>query len=119
RNPEPEGTRNACCMITAVFDPALGIQKDYLQRALAERNIDSRPFFHPLSSIPAYQHLAQARTAQARHTTSYRICPYGINLPSALNLTPEQVSYVCEALTDIVYDGKRDSSAQPLTQSAS
>jgi perosamine synthetase len=117
-NPEPEGTRNAFWMITAVFDPALGIQKDYLQRALAERNIDSRPFFHPLSSIPAYQNLAQARTAQTRNTNSYRICPYGINLPSALNLTPEQVAYVCEALTEIVYDGKRTSSAQPLTQSA-
>jgi perosamine synthetase len=103
-NPQPEGTKNAFWMITAVFPPSLGIEKDYLQRALSEKNIDSRPFFHPLSSIPAYQHLPQVAVARKRNVNSYRICPYGINLPSALNLTREKVSYVCETLTEIVYE---------------
>src|SRR6266404_8666786 len=97
-NPQATTTRNAFWMITAVLDPGLGIKKDYLQRELSERNIDSRPFFHPLSSIPAYQHLKQAHDARERNVVSYRLCPYGINLPSALNLTREQVAYVCDVL---------------------
>lgn len=97
-NPQPTTTKNAFWMITAVLDPRLGIEKDYLQRELSERNIDSRPFFHPLSSIPAYQHLEQAHEARERNVISYRLCPYGINLPSALNLTREQVAYVCDVL---------------------
>jgi perosamine synthetase len=93
-NPQPATTKNSFWMTTAVLDPRLGIEKDYLQRELSKRNIDSRPFFHPLSSIPAYQHLEQAAQARARNSVSYRICPYGINLPSGLNLTREMVKHV-------------------------
>jgi perosamine synthetase len=101
-NPEPATTLNAFWMVTAVIDPSLGIDKDYLGRKLNVKNIDSRPFFHPLSSIPAYRNLPQARRARERNLTSYKICPYGINLPSALNMTKEKVDYVCDALMRIV-----------------
>ena len=101
-NPQPPTTKNAFWMITAVLDPRLGIEKDYLQRELSERNIDSRPFFHPLSSIPAYQHLKQAHEARERNQVSYRICPYGVNLPSGLNMTAEKVGYVCDVLREIL-----------------
>jgi len=101
-NPQAPTTKNAFWMITAVLDPRLGIEKDYLQRELSERNIDSRPFFHPLSSIPAYQHLKQAHEARERNRVSYRICPYGINLPSGLNMTEEKVRLVCDALRNLL-----------------
>ena len=101
-NQELPTTRNAYWMITAVLDPSLGIEKVHLQRELSRRNIDSRPFFHPLSSIPAYQHLSQAHQARERNLVSYRICPYGMNLPSALNLDNERVKYVCEVLKEII-----------------
>jgi len=115
-NPQPPGTKNAFWMITAVLDPRLRIEKDYLQRELSKRNIDSRPFFHPLSSIPAYQHLEQARQARERNHVSYRICPYGINLPSALNLTRGQVTIVCEILKSLLEESRlRDQSAHSLS----
>lgn len=101
-NPEQPNTRNAFWMITAVLSPELGIEKDYLQTELSKRNIDSRPFFHPLSSIPAYRHLPQAQAARERNTVSYRICPYGINLPSALNLTEDKIRIVCDAFRSII-----------------
>ena len=113
-NPQAPTTRNAYWMITAVLNPALGIEKDYLQRELSDRNIDSRPFFHPLSSIPAYQHSDQARLARERNHVSYEICPYGINLPSALNLTRSQVAYVSDALRTII--DERSSAARMLTE---
>jgi perosamine synthetase len=101
-NPQPATTRNAFWMTTAVLDPRLGIEKDHLQRELSKRNIDSRPFFHPLSSIPAYQHLKQASQARERNHVSYRICPYGINLPSGLNLTKELVRCVSDEFKNIL-----------------
>ena len=101
-NYEAPGTKNTYWMVTAVLDPSWGIEKERLIALLGERNIDSRPFFYPLSSLPAYEHLEQAKQARQRNQVSYRISPYGVNLPSALNLSREKVRYVCEALKDIL-----------------
>ena len=92
-------------MFTVVLDPSFGIEKGYLQEQLSARNIDTRPFFHPLSSIPAYRGSDQAAIAARQNVVSYKICPYGINLPSALNLTREQVAYVCDTLRSLL-DGE-------------
>ncbi len=101
-NPESSISRNAYWMMTVVLDKNLGIDKEYLLREMSKRNIDCRPFFYPLSSIPAYQHLEAAREARERNHNSYGICPYGINLPSALNLTREQVSFSSKELRAII-----------------
>ncbi len=101
-NYELPNARNSYWMVTAVLDKGYGISKDELQTRLNENDIDSRPFFHPLSSIPAYEHLAQAHQGRARNSVSYEICPYGINLPSGLNLTREHVKYVCDAFKRIL-----------------
>ena len=94
--------RNSYWMVTAVLAGQLGIEKDYLMEELSSRDIDCRPFFHPLSSIPAYQESDQARQARERNRVSYQICPYGINLPSGLLLTRNQVAYVCNALKEVM-----------------
>ena len=69
---------------------------------MGEKNIDCRPFFHPLSSIPAFECTEQARQARARNQVSYEISPYGVNLPSGMNLTEDKVRYVCSTLKDIL-----------------
>ena len=101
-NYELPKAKNGYWMVTAVLDRNYGIEKDELQERLSERNIDCRPFFRPLSSLPAYEHLPQSHEARTRNQVSYKICPYGINLPSGLNLTREQVRYVCAALKDVL-----------------
>lgn len=101
-NYEVPGAKNAYWMVTVVLDRNYGIEKETLQQELSEQQIDCRPFFHPLSSIPAYEHLPQAHEARARNHVSYEICPFGLNLPSGLNLTKEDVRYVCNALKKIL-----------------
>jgi perosamine synthetase len=101
-NYELPHARNSYWMVTAVLDKKCGISKDQLQEKLSEKNIDCRPFFHPLSSIPAYENLPQAREARSRNRVSYEICPYGINFPSGLNLTRENVRYVCSAFKEVL-----------------
>jgi perosamine synthetase len=101
-NYEAADTKNTYWMVTVVVDRSLGIAKERLMQLLAEKRIDSRPFFHPLSSLPAYENLEQARLARQRNRVAYELSPYGINLPSALNLTEEKVRYVCDTLKELL-----------------
>lgn len=94
-NAQPRGTLNVFWMVTLVFDQNLGINKTQLMERLSRHGIDSRPFFHPLSSIPAYEDFEQAQLARSRNKVAYSISPYAINLPSALNLTREDIQDVC------------------------
>jgi perosamine synthetase len=99
-NHEPPGTQNAYWMVTAVWPPERGLKKTELMARLAERGIDSRPFFSPLSSLPAYAHLPQAADARARNRVAYALGDHGVNLPSSLRLTREQVARVGAALRE-------------------
>ncbi|HEV7279271.1 MAG TPA: DegT/DnrJ/EryC1/StrS family aminotransferase [Pirellulaceae bacterium] len=99
-NVEPAGTKNSYWMTTAVLDPTLGIEKRELAKRLSERGVDTRPFFHPLSSLPAYERKAQARLARERNAVSYRISPYGVNLPCAMSIDRQDVALVAAALRE-------------------
>jgi perosamine synthetase len=105
-NEEPAHVRNTFWMITVVLNKKLGLNKTQLMERLNQRGIDSRPFFHPLSSIPAYEDSEQALLARQRNKVVYDISPYAINLPSALNLTHEDIKQVCDRLKEILSNGK-------------
>ncbi|MSU62673.1 MAG: DegT/DnrJ/EryC1/StrS family aminotransferase [Pedosphaera sp.] len=101
-NTEPPGTKNSYWMVTAILDPSYGLQKAALMDLFASESIDTRPFFHPLSSIPAYHDSEQARIARSRNPVAYRISATGINLPSALNLDEAKVKRVCDVFKSIL-----------------
>jgi perosamine synthetase len=85
---------NTYWMVTAVLEPNLGWTKEKVILALREHDIDCRPFFYPLSMLPAYHSSPAAVAARARNSASYAVSPYGINLPSALSLTEDDVAFV-------------------------
>lgn len=101
-NAEPAETLNAYWMVTIVLDPKLGLNKTQLMERLSKYGIDTRPFFHPLSSIPAYEDSEQAHLARQRNHVVYSISPYSINLPSALSLRKEEIQSVCMVLKEIL-----------------
>ena len=101
-NQEPRGMRNSYWMVTALLDPELDWPKEKLMAALGAAGIDSRPMFHPLSSLPAYTGTASAEVAAKRNSTSYQISPWGINLPSALCLDRKQVDRVIKVLRQLL-----------------
>ena len=101
-NYEASNTKNTYWMVTVVLDEKLGLQKDVLMALMSEKSIDCRPFFHPLSSIPAYQKLEQTKKARQRNKNAYKISPCGLNLPSGMNMTREKVAYVCEVLKSVL-----------------
>lgn len=102
-NAEPEGILNTYWMVTIILEPHFGLDKDQLQQILKEEfNIDTRPFFRPLSSLVAYERLEQASVARESNTVGYTISPYGLNLPSGLDMTEEKVKFVCDALKSVL-----------------
>ena len=74
---------------------------------LRQRGMDAQPFFHPLSSIPAYEDSEQAHIARQRNKVAYGISPYAVNLPSALSLTQKDVETVCRVVKSILNDDKK------------
>ena len=101
-NAEAPGTKNTYWMVSAILAPDTNLEKRDLMSAMADAGIDTRPFFHPLSSIPAYAGHPQALAAAQRNRVSYEITPRGINLPSGLNLDRDTVHHVCETLRSIL-----------------
>jgi perosamine synthetase len=97
-NAEPAGSKNTYWMVTAVLDPKFGWPKEKMMEALDKEGIDSRPMFYPLSSLPAYVGQAEAALAAQRNEVSYRLSPWGINLPSALCLDRLQIERVVKTL---------------------
>jgi perosamine synthetase len=86
-------------MVTALFD---GRTKEDVIARLGETGIRCRPYFSPLSSLDAYAGSDEAGAAQARNATAYRLAPGGVNLPSALTLTRENVKTVCAAVKQLL-----------------
>ena len=97
-NSETADVLNAYWMVTVVLDPKLGWRKEQIVPALRAHNIDCRPFFYPLSMLPAYMSSPAAAAARARNSASYAVSPYGVNLPSALSLTEDDVAFVASRL---------------------
>jgi perosamine synthetase len=100
-NHEAETTFNTYWMVTAVFAPRLG-GKQRAMEFLDSRDIDTRPFFHPLSTLPAYAKAADRARAERQNVISRAISPHGLNLPSGLNMTEALVGRVADAVKQFV-----------------
>jgi perosamine synthetase len=100
-NPDIPHVQSSYWMVTALFDRSIG-SKEEIVRRLAADGVDARPFFSPLSSLPAYAALKSAREATQRNRVSYELSFSGVNLPSALNLTREDVARVCAIVRRLV-----------------
>jgi len=88
---ELSGYTNVYWMYSLLIDENYPLTRDELILALREHNIDSRPFFHPLDTLPPYRRTVPSPTA-------LRLSQQGLNLPSAPSLTDDQVRYICDTL---------------------
>ena len=61
---------------------------------LRQQGVDVRPFFYPLSAIPAFRDTPEAAKAQKTNKVAYCVSPYAINLPSALSLDEAAIGKV-------------------------
>jgi len=101
-NYEPPRTKNSYWMVTAIFDSKFGLEKEEIIHKFKDYSIDLRPFFYPLSMEPAYSALPAAHKAQKQNSISYRISPYGVNLPCGMNLLEKDVKFVVQTLKSLL-----------------
>lgn len=101
-NAEPDGMSNSYWMTTIVPDAALIADKFTLMERLRERNIDSRPFFSQLHTIPAFTDRPQAARFLPENPAGAHAASHGVNLPSGYTLDESTVDAVCEAVIDIL-----------------
>ncbi len=94
-NPELQGTKNTYWMPTVIFHEKLNFNREAFFLHMKRNNIDSRPFFYPLSSLPMFE-------SKPDNKISYGIYQRGINLPSYHDLKNEDVRYVVNCLVDFL-----------------
>ena len=98
-NKEQDG--NTYWIVSAIIGKEYGMEKEAIMKSMKQQGIDVRPFFYPLSSMPAYEKYCQGKMDE-KNPVSYEISPYGICLPSAMTITKEDVNRVCETLLRIL-----------------
>jgi perosamine synthetase len=101
-NAEPDGTENSFWMVTIVMNAKVGLDKFGMMAELNRRNIDSRPFFTPLSTLPAFDNRPQAKRFLTDADKGKQVAQYGVNLPSGYNMTEEKVDLVAKVLKEIL-----------------
>ena len=74
-----------------------GVSREAFAAGLRARGIDSRPLFHPLSTMPPYRNHRHELSEETR-----RIALQGINLPSSARLTEEQIARICAAANTLL-----------------
>jgi perosamine synthetase len=79
-------------MNNVIFPP--GSDRAVVMRALEDEGIESRPFFHPLHTMPAFASCPRSKAATWFEAFSSR----GISLPSGANLSGSDVERVASAL---------------------
>src|SRR5882724_289014 len=99
-NAEPDGVHNSVWITGLVFGKSHNLTKQDAIARLGEIGIPARPFFYPLSSLPAYP--GQEERYRPLNPVAYDLSARGINLPGALNLTKDQIDAVCDGIKTVV-----------------
>jgi perosamine synthetase len=92
-NPENSYTKNSYWLPTVIFEKSLQFNRDDFFAMMKANNIDNRPFFYPLSSLPMFNKINE-------NIVAYDIFSRGINLPSYYDITKEDVVKVCNILKE-------------------
>lgn len=91
-NPEPENVYNSVWSTVILANSETGLNRDKIMTGFEKFGLPSRPFFYPLSSLPAFNdHLKYNQKSQP---VSSKLSLSGVCLPSALNLKEEQIEEV-------------------------
>lgn len=98
-NPEPEHVYNGVWAPALVFGKSHGMTRDIALKKIPSLGLPVRPFFYPLSSLPAFSSHSEKGKA---NKIAYDLSSRGINLPCALNLTDENLDQYSDGIRKIL-----------------
>lgn len=93
-NHQATWAKNVYWMVCLELDGYSESQRDEFIQKLKTQNIDSRPYFYPVSDMPVYDNVNTPIT--------HKVYQRGLNLPSYFDITKEQVDYVCKTIRELV-----------------
>lgn len=99
-NPEPEYIKNGAWATALVFGNSHKMTRDIALVELEKLGVPARPFFYPLSSLPAYP--GREEHGKKNNPQAYDTSSRGINLPCALNLTEDNLDRIAGAIRKIL-----------------
>jgi perosamine synthetase len=100
-NDESDGVYNSVWITGLTIGKSHNMSKKEAMERLETIGVPSRPFFYPLTSLPAYPEYRE-EDYRSRNPVAYDISSRGINLPGAFNLTEEQIDFVCDGVRKIL-----------------
>ncbi len=98
-NPEPEYIINGAWTTGLVFGRSHNMTRDKALYEIPKLNLPVRPFFYPLSSLPAFN---REEWGRQNNPVAYDISSRGINLPGALNLTEKDLDAYSKGIYDLL-----------------
>ncbi len=94
-HPEMAWAKNVYWMYSILVDKTeFGISRDELMNKLAEKGIETRPFFYPIHEMPPYIKYKRGSSFGIAN----EISSAGINLPSGTSLSDSEILEVCELI---------------------
>jgi perosamine synthetase len=63
-------------------------------QTLKTKNIDTRPYYYPVSDMPMYE--------DSDTPITHKVHQIGLNLPSYFDITKEQILLICKILKKIL-----------------
>ena len=93
-NPKLDNYKNVYWVICIELLDFSENERDDIMAKLHENNIDSRPYFYPISEMPMY--------SRVNTPVTKLISRRGINLPSYYDITQGQVEYICKELKKLL-----------------
>lgn len=89
--PERAGCRSNYCYPSVLLTDCTRERRDAILAGLREENIHARPAFPRMSRFPVFEQ-------RYKNPVAAMVEERGISLPSAANLTDEDIDYVCDTL---------------------
>lgn len=99
-NLENKDLKNGAWATSIIFPKHLGLNKTQIIDELSKLDIPARPFFYPLSLLPAYSDYKTG--SSIINPNAYEMSERGITLPAHYNLSDKQISYICKGLIKVV-----------------
>lgn len=91
-----EDVDNCYWLYSIIVEDDFKVSRDELLKILNENKIGARPFFLPVHDMPPYKECKAGDMS-----VTYDICSKGINLPSSVSLTEDEVREVCSVINSI------------------
>ncbi len=92
--PQMPWAKSVYWMYSILIEDKFGIERDEFMGKLRDKGIDTRPFFYLANSMPHYKD-------DVKMPVAAEISRKGINLPSSVNLSSRDISFIARSIGEI------------------